>query len=307
MKKSTKLLIIILVALVGIYAGMEYFGGKTRSDNFRSTLVEINAEEVTAMKIIKGAAETSLKRNGEEWIITLASGKEVTAKYSSVEEAISSLESIKPDKMVARKAERWAEYEVDTAGIRVEVFEGNKKTLDIVLGRFGMIGQNKFYTFVRLSADEEVYVANDFISFSIPYETSAYREQELYDLNRDSLVSVTFNYPADSSFSLVKQDSRWTVDGVAADSAGMAGYLGALTYKSSPEFEDVKEESQLGPPTCTVTFKSTDKETVVSAWKSSPWVIKSSENSSLFSDDKLFEDLFKGRGAFLTSDVPIEN
>ena len=300
MKTSTKVLILVFVVLVAIYLGQEYFGGKTRSESYKSKLVEINTEEVNMMRLTKGEQEITLKRSGEEWRLTLPSGKEVPAKYSAVEQAVNSLESITPDKMVARVSEKWAEYEVDTAGTRVEIYEGDKKTLDIVLGKFGMRGQNQFYNHVRLFDNDEVYVANDFISFTVPYGPDSYRDQDLFDIQKDSLTSITFEYPADSSFVMEKQDDHWLVEGVEADSSALAGYFGSLAYKASSSFEDETEQSSLGQPLWKITFKATNKETVVDAYQEGDkWFVKTSENVSLFSDDELLREIFVGKTVLL--------
>ncbi|MDH5603164.1 MAG: hypothetical protein OEY51_04475, partial [Cyclobacteriaceae bacterium] len=88
MKISTKVLILVFAGLIAVYAGIEYFGGKTRSDNYRSVLVEIKTDDVTSMKLTKGLQTITLRRDGENWRLTLPSGKEVPARYSSVEHAV---------------------------------------------------------------------------------------------------------------------------------------------------------------------------------------------------------------------------
>ena len=80
---------------------------------------------------------------------------------------LSTLTTIEPSRIASRSDSKWKDYAVDSAGTRVKVYQGSELVTDIVLGRFGVEGQRSFYTYVRLSEDEDTYVANDFMKMSI--------------------------------------------------------------------------------------------------------------------------------------------
>ena len=111
------------------------------------------------------------------------------------------------------------DFQVDSSGTRVKIFEGNKEALDIILGRFGVEGQRSFYTYVRLADENDTYVANNFMSMSISSSPDGFRMNEVFQLSKDSLTTIAFNYP-DSAFTINKSESgRWIIEGQPVDSS----------------------------------------------------------------------------------------
>ena len=200
--------------------------------------------------------------------------------------------------MAAKSQDKWKDYSVDSTGTRVKVFEKNKISTDIVIGRFGVEGQQSFYTFVRLFEDDEVYVANDFMGMSIGKDAASYRENEILRLQKDSLISISFNYP-DSAFKLTKGE-EWYLQDQQADSAAVADYLNELSFVSSREFYDQSSEIN---PTHTVIYEFSSQQEIKLEvqYTEENTILKSSENpNELFADNSLGEKLLKGRGEFLT-------
>jgi len=213
-KFSTVHLLGVLVVLVLVLIGLEFMGNKSRSSSFREVLVEIDILKVSKVIVTKGTNDPfEMNRSGDGWTISLADEKEAAAVESNVKNSLTSLQSIKPTRLVANKEDKWAEYQVDTAGTRVQVFEEDEKTLDLVIGRFGVQGQRSFFTYVRLSEESEVYVAADFMSMSFAAEPSSYRFKEILRFAKDSLDQLSFSYPGDSSFVLMKsEENQWVID-----------------------------------------------------------------------------------------------
>jgi hypothetical protein len=245
---------------------------------------------VSKLEVISPTNVAEVSKIGNDWKVKLADGQMVSATTSSVKNALQALNSIVPTRMTTKKPEKWGEYQVDTTGTRVKVYEGDKVTLDIILGRFGVEGQRSYYTFVRLSEDDEVYVANNFMSFSVPSDASNYRNKALAKINKDSLVAVNFNYPADSSFRLEKVADQWNVNGVQADSAAVAKYLSALNFLNGQTFDD--NTSGLIAPAITTTFEMSNGQniTIEGYRKEDQWLVHSSENEEAYFSDKATAD-----------------
>ena len=301
-KFSNKGLLIVLLGLIGVYAVIELTGNKQRSGSLRSTLVEIDTANVTRMNVIGKAGKVELFKENEDWKVKLADSKVVTASESSVKNALSALMSIKPSRMASKSEAKWKDYQVDSTGTRVEVYEGDDKSLDIILGRFGMEGRNAYHTFVRLNEDQEVYAANNFMSFSVGSDANSYRDQTVARIKKDSLTSVTLTYPADSSVQLVYVGQYWNVNGQQADSASVAKYFNGLGYLNSQQF--MNDPSGLTIPTITATYSFSNQEDVVieGYLQDESWVIHSSLNGDgYFTDENLFEKIFKGQSDFLTN------
>lgn len=299
MKLSNIKLIGILAVLVAVYGIVQLTGGKKKSKSLRTELVEIDTAKVTAVTITSSAGEVQLNKEGADWKLKLESGKVVPATQSAVSNTLGALLTIKPSRMATKNESNWKDYQVDSTGTRVQVKEGNNTTLDLVIGRFGMQGQRAYHTFVRLFEDTEVYAANNFMSFSVSAEPASYRDQILARIKKDSLLSISFSYPSDSSLQLSKVGDQWNVNGQPADSTSVAKYISGLSYLSGNKFVD--DQSGLAVPTVSATFQFTNADDIIIEGykRDEDWVFHSSENEiGYFSDEPLFAKVFKGLSEF---------
>ncbi|MEM0938936.1 MAG: DUF4340 domain-containing protein [Bacteroidota bacterium] len=297
MKLTTKNLLIILVVLALGFALAQLTKRGGRSKLLKTELVKIDTAKVSKIEILSSEADVLLTASPEGWTVSLADGSQKVAKQSAITGLLSSLNSIEPGRLVAKTQDKWKDYAVDSAGTRVKIYEGEEISTDIVIGRFGMEGQQSFYTFVRLFEDKEVYVAPNFMGMSIGKDAASYRENTLLRLKKDSLTAISFNYP-DSSFQLSKDES-WYVENQPADSASVASYLSGLGFVSSREFYD---ESDRSTPTHSVSFSFSDQpEIIIDGFLvGNEMIINSSENpNELFKDDAATKKVFKGLDAFL--------
>jgi hypothetical protein len=221
-----------------------------------------------------------------------------------VNNALASLLRIKPDRIATRDPEKWIDYQVDSAGTRVQVFENNDNVLDLILGRFGVHGQQQFHTFVRLYQDDEVYAANNFMGISFPSDPNGFRNSRFLQIVSDSITQVTFNYPADSAYVMNKSDV-WYIGDIPADSAKTASFLSGLRYVNGSDFVDDVESAALINPTLSVIIKSSDlSEDVLLEAYSHPkygYIMHSSYNTkAYFSDENLMTKVFKSKSEFLS-------
>ena len=288
----------LLGILIAVYFIVEYTQSRSRSRSFRAELVEIDTAAVTRVQISRGGEQLTINREGNAWKIDLEGGKKVTATSSSVKGLLNSLSSIKPSRLAARDEERWSEYQVDSAGTRVEVFEGADKSLDLVVGRFNMEGQREFSTFVRLFDENEVYSSSNFMGTSLTTKPTTFRNQQLMRFSRDSVSQVSFNYP-DSSFQLNKVDGKWMLDNAPADSAKTANYLQSMSFLSNRNFAD--DFSPAGSPALSVTYqiKGANPIKVEGYLPDGELVVRSDYNEeAFFRDSTLMEKVFKGKAHF---------
>lgn len=289
-------LIGLLLALCLIYFVVDFTGSKSKSKSLRTELVEIDTAKVSQITVeAPGKTKVQLEKVQGEWELTLDNGKKVVASATAVDNALYALLSIKPSRMATKSEAKWKDYQVDSAGTRVKVFEGGSNTLDLVIGRFGMEGQRAYHTFVRLFEDKEVYVAKDFMGFSVSSDASAYRDQVFARITKDSVAAITFNYSADSSFRLERLGDVWQANGSPADSASVAKYLGGLGYVNGKEFMD--EEKELTVPVMSATVDMNNGQTILfdAYQKEGEWVFHSSDNElGYFKDATILDKVFVG-------------
>jgi hypothetical protein len=208
---------------------------------------------------------------------------------------IGALRSIKPTRLASRSEEKWGEFQVDTTGTQVKIYEGGDKALDLIIGRFGVEGQRSFYTYVRLGEDKDTYVAADFMGMSVGKTSADYRNDLIMRLKQDSVVSVDFNYP-DSAFTLTKSvEGAWIAGGQQADSAKLVTFFRDLGYVTSKSFS-----ATAGLPVVQdVTFHLTNG-TDLQVSQFSDGSFASSENKAeTFFDERVVAKVFKGAGYFI--------
>ena len=310
----------ILAVLVLVYLGFEFFGGKSRSKSFKTELVEIDTAKVSKVIIDSKGESLELLKVNNAWKVSIGNGKYAEAQTRDVKSTLNSLLTIKPSRIVAKNPERWKDYQVDSAGTRIQVFEGSKNTLDLVIGRFGFNqqamqqqqmmmgggrGMQQFFSYVRLENEDEVYVADNFMGMSISAEANGYRNTQLLSLTIDSITAIQYNYPADSGFVLSKVDSTWSIFGSPADSAATASLLSDLRYVNNSNFVDDVPSAALVSPTVSMNIKQNGKADIMVKAFQHPlhkWIINSSENPlAYFADEELVNKLFVGSEKLLTS------
>lgn len=302
----------VLAVLVLIYFGVDFFSGKSRSKSFKTDLVTIDTARVSKIIIDSQGANTEIIKENNTWKVSIGDGKYAEAQRSSVKGTLNSLLTIKPSRIAAKDPSKWKEYQVDSAGTRVQVFEGGKATLDLVIGRFGFNqqamqqqqmmggrgGMQQFFSYVRLFAENEVYVAENFMGMSINANANDYRNKKILSLNTESIESIQFNYPADSSFVLSQIDSVWNIAGTVIDSAAVADYLSSLRNVNNSNFVDDVPQTALVSPTVSMKIQQSEgAEIEIRAYQhpTYKWIIHSSENPmSYFADEQLIEKLFVG-------------
>lgn len=299
MKINIPRLLLLLVVLVAVFLVIKYTGNKDRSKSFRSELVNIDTASVSKVLITDKGKVTTLLKNEDKWFVE-EEGRRNKAMNRTVKSMLSTLQRIEPSRLAARSSEKWKNFSVDSAGTRVEVFEGKEKTLDIVLGRLGFENQQNYYTYVRLYDEEDVYVADQFMKMSISTDGSAYRNNVLARISADSISMVTFNYP-DSSFILDRINEKWIIGEAEADSASTADYLNIFSYVSSASRQFAERVAEGTTPELSVVVGTGTSEVTFSGFRGPEgWIIHSSENpEEYFSDKSLFDKIFVTKDTFI--------
>lgn len=281
---NTIKLIAVLGILVGAYAVVKLTSGEGRSKSYHEVLVEIDTAKVTRVEISGADNNTILEKGENGWIVN----KDKKAVAATVKTMLSSLNGIKPSRLASRSEDSWKDFQVDSAGTRVQVFQGSDEALDLIIGRFGVEGQRSYYTYVRLEDEVDTYVANDFMGMSVGKTGADYRNNVIMRLKKDSISSVDLKYP-EGTYNLEKTAEGWTMAGVAADSAAVADFLSALNFVSSKKFEDgtVGESDK----EVVIHLNGSDDITVRSFGEG---VLNSSYNESeYFNDQTAYDKVFK--------------
>ena len=311
---SSKTLTIIFVILLAIAAFYVYYDSSHEERTFKKNIVDIDSAKVTAISIFPKAnnhKEVRLFKEGKYWQVQLENNKSVPAQESKIKNLLNQLVQIKSMGVAAQNSDKWHEFQVDTLGTEVKVFEGNDNTLDITIGKFNYEQQTRgMSTAVRVKGDDNVYEVNGFLEFTFNQKPNAFRDNYIVNDDMSHWNKLTFTYP-DSSFQIVKDTSNhWTINNIRTDSAKTVRFLRALSHLTGSEFIDNPDQSMLNKSNYTLTINSTGLGAInvsgfgtpsTDAKSSSQFILHSSQNNeSYFSGNanKLWQKVFPGKKEF---------
>ena len=297
-KISNLKLVLGLVLLGLVYLAVTYLDS-SKSEELEKQLVAIDTAKVTAISIQSKEETVKLLRDAQQWQVELKTGKKVTAETAKVEALLDMLLDLRPDRLAAKDQSKWKDYNVDSTGTQLKVMEGGNTTLDMVIGQTGST------SYVRLAGEDEVYASNRFKGLNNKDEINHYRNNIFLEMNTDSLTSITFNYPADSSFQLVNQSGSWSYDdGTAADSTKTVDFVSSLGMRFSDNFSE-QDGSSLGAPLAEIVINSiSDSPVSIYAFRDAAdsVIFQSTINQeSFYKEAKLGQEYFVGRSAFENS------
>ena len=227
MKLNNKTLGIAFVALLLIYFASKYIGGN-KERSFDPQILNIDTSQISRIAIDPANEEApfTLERTGSAWTLTRGS-QQFGATVTSVSSLMSSLQSVKAERVVSKNAARYRDYSVDdTTGTRIEMFAGSKKLGDVIIGRFNFNQATRSgISYIRLKEEPAVYSVDGFLSMSLSQGPDNYRNKQITSVNSDDVTRVTLeDMGSQKTYSSI--GTSWQDEsGNPIDSAKMVSYL----------------------------------------------------------------------------------
>jgi hypothetical protein len=308
-------LIVLLVVTMVVRIPKESATLKSRIVEFDTTAA---SKIIIYPKYLKESQIEFVKSNGK-W--TVQQGSVISSpQKGAVQNIFGELLSLKPQSLAAVNITKWAEFELtDSLATRVKILNAKGKALaDVLLGKFtykqvsnpyGGYGNNNNVegtSFVRVTGEKEVYAVSGFVAFSFSGKFNDWRDKTFIGVNKNDITNISFTYPADSSFKLVKKDARWLIGIQSADSIKTSDFLTPLGSLNGDEIKDnftpvlnpVFQMNIEGNNLLNVTVKGYTGEIA------GEYILNSSQNPDVYFSSKkegLFGKLFKSQGYFLKS------
>jgi hypothetical protein len=316
--RNLALFFVILLALVVVVLLIDQKKGKK---TFRTDLFEADTADVTAI-IIRTKADPDnpliFEKMKSGW--QLKSGdRKFNAEPGMVLEMLRTLNDLQATRIAATDKARWKEFEVDdSSAIKVMVKKDKRLVSTLYLGKFSYQmpkntnpydyynRQPKISTYVKVNDEKYVYVAEGFLSMIFNRSINDYRNQAIIPSNSKDWTRLTFNYPADTSFVLVKEKGIWSLDGMAVDSVKASEYLESVAPVSGDDFVD-DQKPLSGKPDFSLTIEGENRVSpiVISAFAADSthgYLIRSSENEGAYFSGKksgLMDRIFVSRKRFV--------
>jgi hypothetical protein len=304
----SKTLLYTFGALLTIAVIFIYYDSTHEERTFVKDIVDIDTSSVSAISLfpkVTNHKEVKLYKEGNYWFVQLDNNKSVQADYSKVKNLLDQLSQIKSNGVAAQGENKWSEFKVDTSGTRVQVYEGSSVASDIIIGKFTFQQPRTAVSYVRLKGDKIIYEVNGFLEFTFNQKPNDFRNSYIVNDDFTNWKRLTFSYPADSSFQLVKDTSGyWTINNLRTDSVKTVNALRNLSHLSSTNFVDDYNPSLLGKPTYSLTIESSTSGAIRLVSYSDPtyFIIHSTQNSEAYFNgnaNSLWQKIFLGKSSFL--------
>lgn len=230
---SNKTLILIFIALLGAYLLTRLLGGN-RESTFNPQVVKVDTTLITEIHLTPKAEQGAtiiLKNTPSGWTAT-KDNQTVSTPNAKVQGLLAQLSEIRSERIVSKSKDKWAEYEVDDKGSRVQVFNNKKVVADFIVGAFKFDQAKRSATsYLRRSDDESVYIVDGFMSMSFNQGFNAFRNSEMIKLNAADVREVAV-IEGGERIAIAKDpdDGFWYRGGMEKlDSAKAAQYISQLT------------------------------------------------------------------------------
>lgn len=311
-KLNNKILLIVLVALAAVFVLSRLFRASSRDGNARKELVAIDTAAVTEIKIYPNAEknqEITLVRERKKWNVKMGN-RNAAVEQGGALTAMSYFIHMKPIHLISRKKSKWKEFNVADTSTRVKFMKGNDVLADVRIGRIGFnqqgqppYGRGGVFTYVRLSAEDEVYSVDGFLEsiFNKPYND--WRDKAFLRVKQNQITKVSFVYPADSGFVLEKRDKKWWLGNSEADSTKVKAYLAQLEFKNATAFAD--DFSPSGEASLSIQLSgSAGVLSTIQGWKrTNDWALNSTHQNGIYFSSKGLETVLERRKNFLPGKI----
>ncbi len=242
----------VLAAFVVAWGVQRWQQGRLVASAPARTL-DIQPDRVTGLRITKpGSPAVAIERVAGAWRIQ--SPGDYRANEQVVTGVLETLDSLALVDVVSTNPAKRGTFQVDSTGTRVQVLEGEKTVLDVVVGKSS---PDFSHTYLRPEGGDEVYRADGMLSYNFNKRVDDWRDKTILDLDPAGIVRLTLEYPKEKSqVVLAKRDTTWTVaaaGGAAevADSLAVAQVLRSSAKLSTVNFATPEE-------TATVDFAQPD-------------------------------------------------
>jgi hypothetical protein len=317
-KANNKTLIILLIALIGIFLFVRIFRSiRLESTMGRNLIEKIDTAKVNVLQLYPSSdkgSEIRFTKEGSKWMVEKGKIK-TEAEENAIRSLLTEMANLKIDQLIAKGKDKWKENFVDdSSGSKIKIFEDKELLLEMVVGKFNYQPPKNQYqqqygggvsgnTCVRVGNNQDVYAVPGFLAYAINQPFNNWRNQNFIRTDKASVTKLTFKYPADSSFIIEKKDTVWFLGDKMPDKKNVESFLDKIAWKSNNAF--VEDYVPVGNPVYQMTIEGKNMQSVVvSAYKQgeNAFVLNSSLNpKNYFSSPRsgMVSEIFPKKEKFL--------
>ena len=216
----------VLAVLVCIYVIQLVFTGRNKIK-----IVSVKDEPDSFVIQTGTGEEVKLFKDGDGWFV---GDKKYPANASTAQEMCETVQSVKLLGTVSRSAAGEEErYGLDDGSRTVvTAFKDGKVIQSIIVGKDTSTGRQSF---VQVSKDNSVYLAENALHSMFAVDVDALRSKEVYSLDSSEIYSVNISYKEDGvlkSFSFVKSADESSEEGFVSKENWICTPASMMSYSS---------------------------------------------------------------------------
>ena len=321
MKKINNKILLIVFLVLAMLAVIIYLYDRNKGERtFKSELFTVDSANVTSITIYpKGKINGTLNlvKTGKNWEVKY-DNRSYPADTMTIRRLLQALVKVNAERVAATDRSGWKDLEItDSSSTRVVVNKESEISADFRVGKVSFsrndnpqeYGRNQnviVKSHVRVAGDDRVYVVDGFLSMMFSDQPSMYRNRLVFRFNKNDLAKLTFIYPGDSSFQLVKSGSHWLVNDQPADSIKVENWLSSVANCTSSDFADEKTQPLTFPYALRIegnNMKSIEVKGAADVVSKKYFVCSTFNPSATFggSNAYLFNQVFPGKAKFSAS------
>lgn len=304
-----KTLLIVIVALAGVYAAFTFLDVNQKESTLDTNALQIDTALISQISFnpeMINRAELSLVRQEGQWKVS-QDGATFTADAASVARLLQDLSRLKIDRVVGKDANTWEKFELGENQVTpVNISYTKGKSLTFYLGGFNFDQQTQqAMTYIRMEGDERSYLVYGYLLGHFNRDAASYRNRMICLTDFEQINKINFTYPADSSFTLSKNNGIWFKNLQSADTIEIDAFVRSLSNLQSPSVIGKAIEAEKLFPAYRLEIIAGSMEKVVieclTGHPEFPLIIRSSMNEESFFDgsmNQLFESTFPSSSRF---------
>jgi hypothetical protein len=273
---NNKILAGVFLALLGVFLLIKLFYSSKSKSNISKEFASLDTASISEVKIyLKGKESSELRITRDEtgWKIGTANSQ-AWAEPGVVQELFISLNRVRIDRLVASDKNSWNDLHVsDTLSTHIIISGKETVMADWHVGN----PPNGGSAYIRSDEEEKVYMLeNNHLNSLASKSFDDWRDKRLIKFDRDKVTRIVFTYPADSSFTLVKNDSTWRMGHNEIRSSLIDNYLNSIY--SQKIFSFATDSFSINPPDATVEFWAQNNlVSTIKGWQhNANWIVSSS-------------------------------
>lgn len=254
MTNATKTLSVIFAISVGFLLLQLLLSGSGESDIFRGDLVSTDPSQVNRITL-NNPADTSfveLIKNNGRWQVH-AENEIFEADSQKIKMALRELQNMEVEALVTRDPNKHSRYRVDNTGNIITLYNDDEE-LDQVIANSSQLPGSSGDIYVRIPGENQVFSVDGLNRSSIQSNFNYWRDLTVWNVPSESITEIRFTYPADSSFTMQRENETWLAETDSLDSQKTLTLVNMLANLDAAGYPPDETDNTLSDPQYRIEF-----------------------------------------------------